>query len=75
MLNSNSLPIVETESEVQNTEYEWDVPLGTPISYFDPSLSYEITGYRPITADKGLDFDPKVFTEAADTYKTYGRYT
>lgn len=75
MLNSNSLPIVETEPEVQNTDCEWDVPLGTPISYFDPSLSYEITGYRPITADKGLDFDPKVFTEAADTYKTYGRYT
>lgn len=75
MLNSNTLPIVKEEPKVQNTDNEWDVPLGTPISYFDPSLSYEITGYRPITADKGLDFDPKVFTEAADTYKTYGRYT
>lgn len=62
-------PIVKKESD------EWDVKIGDPIEYFDPNLSYELTGYRPITKDKGLDFNPKVFTEAADTYRKTGRYT
>ena len=49
---------------------EWDVPLGTPIEFFDSNLSYEITGYRPINSTQGLDFDPSWFTEARDTFKT-----
>lgn len=53
----------------------WDVPLGQKIEYFDPTLSYELTGYRPITMTEGLDFDPKKFTEAADSYRKNGRYT
>ena len=28
---------------------------------FDPRLSYQTTGYRPITETKGLDFDPTPF--------------
>lgn len=63
------------EELIEHPEKEWDVTLEDPIYYFDPELSYEITGYRPITKDKGLDFDPKVFTVAADTYRKNGRYT
>ena len=34
---------------------EWDVKIGDEIKYFDKRLSYEITGYRPITEVEGLD--------------------
>jgi len=51
------------------SEEEWDVKIGDPIEYFDPTLSYELTGYRPITKDRGLDFNPKEFTKAADSYR------
>ena len=63
------------EAEVIKSDSEWDVPIDQPVTYFDPELSYELTGYRPITATKGLDFDPKLFTVAADTYRKNGRYT
>ena len=63
-------PVIE-----EKKEDEWDVKIGDPIYYFDPELSYELTGYRPITKDKGLDFDPKVFTKAADYFKEHKRYT
>ena len=53
----------------------WDVPLDEEIHYFDPELSYEITGYRPITMDQGLDFDPTPFREAAIHYMKNGEYT
>jgi hypothetical protein len=43
--------------------------------YFDPELSYELTGYRPITMDKGLDFDPEPFREMAKIYEEKGKYT
>ena len=54
---------------------EWDVPLSEEIKYFDPELSYEITGYRPITMEQGLDFDPVPFRERAITFETTGSYT
>lgn len=69
LIESGEEPIVEKDSD------EWDVKIGDVITYFDPELSYEITGYRPITKDKGLDFDPSLFTVAADTYRRTGRYT
>lgn len=59
----------------KKSEDEWDVKIGDKIEYFDPELSYELTGYRPITRTKGLDFDPKLFTVAADTYRETGKYT
>ena len=52
----------------------WDVPSGKEIEVFDPSLSYEITGYRPIDQTHGLDFNPSWFTEARDTFKAKGKY-
>jgi hypothetical protein len=51
------------------------VPIDEEIRSFDPELSYEITGYRPITIDQGLDFDPTPFREAAITYMKTGAYT
>lgn len=53
---------------------DWDVYIGDLIPYFDSELSYELTGYRPITATKGLDFDPSWFTEARETFKRTGHY-
>ena len=54
---------------------EWDVPITEEIKYFDPELSYEITNYRPLTLEKGLDFDPAPFTEMARIYNETGSYT
>lgn len=57
-----------------NKDY-WDVRKEDPIEVFDPELSYEITGYRPLTETKGLDFNPDWFTEAREEYKRTGKYT
>lgn len=53
---------------------EWDVPITEEIKYFDPELSYEITGYRPITMEKGLDFEPDLFRERAILFERTGKY-
>lgn len=60
---------------IQNSSEEWDVPISQNIEYFDSTLSYELTGYKPINATKGLDFNPDWFTEARDTYNRTGHYT
>lgn len=53
---------------------EWDIHIQDPIPYFDPELSYELTGYRPITKDKGLDFDPEWFQQAKRIKLETGKY-
>lgn len=53
----------------------WDFTKDDEIPFFDASLSYELTGYRPITKYEGLDFDPNWFTEARETFKATGKYT
>lgn len=73
MLDYNPEP-KESVKEVKN-EDEWDVKIGDPIEYFDSDLSYELTGYRPITKDRGLDFDFHLFTKAAEHYDEFGKYT
>lgn len=68
--------VIETlEIPKQETVGEWDVPKDQYIKYFDKRLSYELTGYKPITEDKGLDFNPDWFTVARDTYLKTGKYT
>lgn len=79
--------VVEISNEVEENVYtgpfvhherpgeDWDVPITEEIRYFDPELSYEITGYRPLTMEKGLDFDPELFREMAKIYEKNGRYT
>ena len=59
----------------ERTDEEWDVPITEEIKYFDPELSYELTGYRPITMEKGLDFEPDLFRERAITYDRTHKYT
>lgn len=54
---------------------QWDVKIGDPIEYFDPYLSYEITGYRPINDTQGLDFDPDWFREDAINKLKTGKYS
>lgn len=56
--------------------FEWDVKISDGrIKYFDPKLSYEATGYRPIDDENGLDFNPKWFTkDAADIKRATGKY-
>jgi len=53
----------------------WDVKIGDVIEFFDPTLSYEHTGYRPVTMDQGLDFSPLPFTEVGRKKDSTGRYT
>lgn len=78
ILNSEN-PVLEVKKEKKvvsrSSEDDWDVKIGDPIEYFDPTLSYELTGYRPINQTQGLDFDPKLFTVAARNYKETGKYT
>lgn len=62
------------DEEVQKRKGEWDVKIGDPIKYFDANLSYELTGYKPLNATKGLDFDPSWFTETRDTFNRTGHY-
>lgn len=79
---------LQEESETEESEYYekaktthvkrdglWDVLVDEEINYFDPDLSYELTGYRPITMEEGLDFDPEVFTEVGRLYDQTGSYT
>lgn len=52
----------------------WDVPIDMEVTLFDPTLSYELTGYRPIDETRGLDFKPEWFTEARETKVRTGKY-
>lgn len=65
-INDIQEPIVES--------FKWDIPINSPIEYFDINLSYELTGYRPITENQGLDFDPDWFTETRETFLKTGKY-
>ena len=66
---------IKVETKVEHKKGTWDVKLEDPIEYFDKRLSYELTGYRPITETEGLDFDPSWFTEARDEKLKTGHYT
>lgn len=61
------------DAQRANKDY-WDVKKDEPIEYFDPLLSYELTGYRPINEKDGLDFNPSWFTETRDNYMRTGQY-
>lgn len=67
------------EYKAQKRKGEWDISteeiLNMKVPFFDAELSYELTGYKPITESKGLDFNPDWFTEARDTYNRTGHYT
>lgn len=56
-------------------KFKWDVKIGDRIRHFDPTLTYEVTKYRPITETQGLDFDKTPFIEAGLRKDTTGVYT
>lgn len=61
--------------DTSNKEYDqWDVKQDDEIKYFDASLTYEITGYRPIDETHGLDFRPEWFTEVREVKLRTGKY-
>ena len=66
--------VIEQSKEVLNEQREWDIKIDQDILFFDPLLSYELTGYKPINDTKGLDFNPNWFTEARDTFNRTGYY-
>lgn len=84
------LPIVQVVNEEDETQAqklrrlmsthfrregeEWDVRKEDAIEYFDSTLSYELTGYRPIDDKNGLDFDPEWFLEARRHKEATGKY-
>lgn len=59
----------------ENNKKEWNFKKDDEIPFFDSTMSYEITGYKPIDSKNGLDFDPKWFTEARDTFIRTGHYS
>lgn len=64
----------EYRIERSNDKTYWDITRDMKIECFDPTLSYELTGYRPIDETHGLDFDPSWFTEVRETFLRTGRY-
>ena len=66
--------VEQIRTERTNDITHWDVPKDQQIEVFDPLLSYELTGYRPIDQTHGLDFNPEWFTETRDIYKKTGHY-
>ena len=65
----------ETKQEVIKTKQEeWDYKIGDEIEYFDPTKSYELSGYKVIDNTHGLDFDPNWFLEARSTFQRTGHY-
>jgi hypothetical protein len=53
----------------------WDFGIADTIPFFDITLSYELTGYKPINENEGLDFDPEWFIEARRSKEKTGHYT
>lgn len=76
LIDDASKPIIEEDIQNIETQQEevWDVTLQDEVEFFDKDLSYELTGYKPINATKGLDFDPKWFIETRNTFTRTGQY-
>lgn len=64
----------EYRIERSNDKTYWDITKDMKIECFDPTLSYELTGYRPIDETHSLDFDPSWFTEVREIFLRTGRY-
>lgn len=62
------------KEQIKKDNNYWDIPKEQEVEIFDPTLSYEITGYRPIDQTHSLDFNPAWFTEARDNFKKTGKY-
>lgn len=60
--------------EIKTPKKDWDYSIDDEIEFFDPECSYELTGYKPITKTKGLDFNPDWFTETREVFLRTGHY-
>lgn len=74
--------IEELVNQPWKRDVEWDIThekalemVANDTFYFDETLSYETTGYRPIDDVNGLDFDPEPFREAGQFRINHGKYT
>ncbi len=66
--------VQQIRTERTNSLDYWDVKKEDKIEAFDPNLSYELTGYRPISQTQGLDFDPDWFIETRKYFEKTGKY-
>lgn len=64
------------------SEFKWDFTTEdcynlakTKEIYFDPTKSYELTKYRPINEEAGLDFDPAPFQAVGAENMRSGKYS
>ena len=51
-IETNEIIIEEPVLPEHTDSFIWDIKKEDKIDYFDPELSYEITGYRPINQTK-----------------------
>lgn len=66
---------IEIKEEVRKAHNgNWDYCKGDDVQFFDANCSYEHTGYRPIDATHGLDFNPNWFTETREVFLKTGHY-
>ncbi len=54
---------------------EWDYKIEDEVQYFDREKTYELTKYRPVDTNHGLDFVLEDFIQDALTKERTGRYT
>lgn len=66
--------VQQVRTQRANSSDYWDIKKEDKIDVFDPTLSYEITGYRPITQTQGLDFNPVWFIETRKVFEKTGKY-
>ena len=66
--------VQQVRAERANSADYWDDKKEDKIEVFDPNLSYEITGYRPISKTQGLDFEPEWFVETRKQFEKTGKY-
>lgn len=65
---------VKKKETVNESSGDWDYKVGDEIKFFDPTKSYELSGYKVIDDTHGLDFNPDWFLEARNTFKRTGHY-
>lgn len=74
--SKKEVPIKQDKPKEISTisENDWDFKIGDDIKFFDPTKSYELSGYKVIDDTHGLEFDPNWFLEARHTFIRTGHY-
>lgn len=66
--------VKKEEPKKEKSTEVWDFKIGSPIEYFDPTKTYELSKYKPIDSTHGLDFKPEWFIETRETFIRTGHY-